>query len=197
LNGVLNADLPKRVLGIRLLAHAATDKQHVFEVHRAVASASSSIPTRTLSRSWSSRAECKLLEQCVGLMGDFERATCLRVTALMTDNGTHHGQEWQVLDTEPSLFHTVRLPQHPTFAPCLLPKQTSQLRRRLAASSDELLAAEKARALGRGGRCVFDVLATGDLDMAVGVPTTTSLPVRLKEEYEEWNCCYISSRGPC
>jgi hypothetical protein len=31
---------------------------------------------------------------------------------------------------------------------------------------------------------VFDVLATGDLDMAVGVPTTTSLPVRLKEEYE-------------
>jgi hypothetical protein len=50
------------------------------------------------------------------------------------------------------------------------PKQTSQLRRRLAAtSSDEQLAAEKACEHWGEGKddCVFDVLATGDIDMAV------------------------------
>jgi hypothetical protein len=79
------------------------------------------------------------------------------------------GQEWQVLDTDPTLFQTARLPQHPQ--KCIMPsaKATSTLRRRLEESSmDQLAAAEKACAHWGKGKddCVFDVLATGDLEMA-------------------------------
>jgi hypothetical protein len=85
------------------------------------------------------------------------------------DNWNEYGQEWQVRGDEPSLFHDVRLPQHPGV--CTLPslKQTSQLRRRLAAtSSEEKLEAEKACEHWGEGKddCVYDVLATGDLRMA-------------------------------
>jgi hypothetical protein len=90
--------------------------------------------------------------------------------AVMNDANAF-GQEWQVLDTEPSLFHTVRLPQHPKQV-CTLPtpKQASQLRRRLSEpSSVDHLAAEKACEHWGEGKddCVFDVLTTGDLEMAV------------------------------
>jgi hypothetical protein len=85
------------------------------------------------------------------------------------DNWNEYGQEWQVRGDEPSLFHELRLPQHPSVCTLPSPKQTSQLRRRLAAtSSEEKLEAEKACEHWGEGKddCVYDVLATGDLRMA-------------------------------
>jgi hypothetical protein len=107
-----------------------------------------------------------------GLMGDFRMGhTIARDGKTVIDDVNTFGQEWQVRDTEPSLFHTVRLPQHPQ-QECTLPPpmQASQLRRRLSESSSvDQLAAEKACEHWGEGKddCVFDVLTTGDLEMAV------------------------------
>jgi hypothetical protein len=87
------------------------------------------------------------------------------------DDANAFGQEWQVLDTESSLFQTVRFPQHPSVCTMPTPIQASQLRRRLSAKSNGAeVAAEKACEHWGEGKddCVFDVLATGDLEMAVG-----------------------------
>jgi hypothetical protein len=83
----------------------------------------------------------------------------------MTDANAF-SQEWQVLDTELSLFQTLRLPQYPPECTLPPPMQARQLRRLLAESTDEKFAAENARTLGKDD-CVFDVLMTGDLRMAV------------------------------
>jgi hypothetical protein len=61
------------------------------------------------------------------------------------DDANAFGQDWQVLDTEPSRFHTVHPQQVCTLAPPML---ASQLRRRLLEpSSVDQLATEK---LGEG-----------------------------------------------
>jgi hypothetical protein len=88
------------------------------------------------------------------------------------DDPNAFGQEWQVLDTEPSLFQTLRLPQHPMECTLPPPVEASQLRRRLLeTSSVNELDAEKACAQWGEGEgkddCVFDVLTTGDLEMAM------------------------------
>jgi hypothetical protein len=75
-----------------------------------------------------------------------------------------------VLDTEPNLFQTVRFPQHPNVCTMPTPVQASQLRRRLSETSsvDELAAEKACEHWGEGkDDCVFDVLTTGDLEMAV------------------------------
>jgi hypothetical protein len=108
----------------------------------------------------------------VGLMGDFRMGRLVaRDGKAIMDDANAFGQEWQVLDSEPSLFQTVRLPQHPQQV-CTLPtpKQASQLRRRLSESSsiDEVAAERACDHWGEGkDNCVFDVLTTGDLEMAV------------------------------
>jgi hypothetical protein len=86
------------------------------------------------------------------------------------DDANAFGQEWQVLDTEPSLFHTVRLRQCPqqvyTLAP---PMEASHVRRRFLepSSSVKEFDAEKACAHWGKGKDdgFFGVLTTGDLDM--------------------------------
>jgi hypothetical protein len=79
------------------------------------------------------------------------------------------GQEWQVLESEPTLFQNLRLPQHPMECTLPPPMKASQLRRRLLESSVDELTAEKDCARWGEGKndCVFDVLTTGDLEMAM------------------------------
>jgi hypothetical protein len=106
----------------------------------------------------------------VGLMGDYGEGRMLaRDGETILDDANAFGQEWQVLDSEPTLFQRLRFPQHPM--ECTLPppmKAASQLRRRLLESSISELAAEKACEHWGEGKddCVFDVLTTGDIEMA-------------------------------
>jgi hypothetical protein len=115
-------------------------------------------------------AESKDLADVVGLMGAFERGMMLaRDGSTMLADHDAFGEEWQVLDTEPKIFKSIRLPQHPM--QCTMPStaQTATQRRRLSDSSKGAeLAAEKACARWGEGKddCVFDVLTTGDLEMA-------------------------------
>jgi hypothetical protein len=114
----------------------------------------------------------KYFADSVGLMGDFRTGHMVaRDGKAVMDDANAFGQEWQVLDTGPNLFQTARLPQHPQQV-CTLPPpmQASQLRRRLSQSSSvSQLAAEKACEHWGEGKddCVFDVLTTGDLEMAM------------------------------
>jgi hypothetical protein len=76
------------------------------------------------------------------------------------------GQEWQVLPTDPDLFHDIDGPQYP--AKCDIPA-SSQMRRRLGESVISKQDAELACARVNPDDfdiCVFDVMATNDKDSA-------------------------------
>jgi hypothetical protein len=170
LNGVAGADLPSEFGGFEFLHTRPTDKQHVFEVHLG---GRQRIKVKTYKDFVSvlfEQAELKHFGKSVGLMGDFGTGRMIsRDGKSVIDDANAFGQEWQVLDTEPSLFQTVRFPQHPTACTMPTPVQASQLRRRLSESPVDELAAEKACEHWGEGKddCVFDVLTTGDLEMAM------------------------------
>jgi hypothetical protein len=170
LNGVAGAALPDEFAGFAFLHTQPTDKQHVFEVHLG---GREYIKLKTYKDFVSvliEQGQNKHFSDSVGLMGDFRYGIKMsRSGKSAIADANAFGQEWQVLDTEPMLFQTARLPQHPQ--KCTLPatEATGMLRRRLSESSAELLAAEKACARWGEGKddCVYDVLTTGDLEMAV------------------------------
>jgi hypothetical protein len=171
LNGVAGADLPSEFGGFEILHTQPTDKQHIFEVHFG---GRERIKIKTYKDFVSvlvEEGEGKHFSKSVGLMGDFAVGHMIaRDGKTIIDDANTFGQEWQVLDSEPKLFQTVRFPQHPQVCTMPTPAQgTSQLRRRLSESSVDELAAEKACEHWGEGKddCVFDVLTTGDLDMAV------------------------------
>jgi hypothetical protein len=172
LNGVLSAELPKEFSGFAFSHTQPTDKQHVFEIYLG---GRERIKVKTYKDFVSVLVEqgaSKHFGDSAGLMGDFRMGNMIaRDGKTVIEDANAFGQEWQVLETEPSLFHTVRLPQHPQQV-CKLPApvEASQLRRRLSESSSvSQLAAEKACEQWGEGKddCVFDVLTTGDLEMAV------------------------------
>ena len=79
------------------------------------------------------------------------------------ENADHFGQEWQVLPTEPKLFHDVEGPQAPEA--CAIPS-VSDMRCRLADSIITLEAAEIACSRvseEERGFCMFDVMSTNDV----------------------------------
>jgi hypothetical protein len=171
-NGELNAALPAEFSGFAFSHTQPTDKQHVFEVYLG---GRERVKVKTYKDFVSVLVEQgggKHFGDSAGLMGDFRMGNMIaRDGKTVMDDANAFGQEWQVLDTEPSLFQTVRLPQHPQQV-CKLPPpmQASQLRRRLSESSSiDQLAAERACEHWGEGKddCVFDVLTTGDLEMAV------------------------------
>jgi hypothetical protein len=172
LNGVANAELPGEFSGFEFLHTQPTNTQHIFEVHLG---GRERIKLKTYKDFVSVLIEQGRSEHflnSVGLMGDFGGGRRFaRDGQTVLDDVSAFGQEWQVLDTEPTLFQTVRFPQHPQKCTMPTPVQASQLRRRLSeTSSIDELAAEKACAhWGEQGKddCVFDVLTTGDLEMAM------------------------------
>jgi len=102
-----------------------------------------------------------------GLMGTLEHGTLLaRDNESTFEDINDFGQEWQVLATEPKLFHKADGPQAPER--CIMPS-TSSLRRRLG---DSLISQDQAEHACSGvsasefNLCVFDVMATNDLGVA-------------------------------
>jgi hypothetical protein len=172
LNGVANAELPSEFSGFEFLHTQPTDTQHIFEVYLG---GRERIKLKTFKDFVSVLIEQGKSEHflnSVGLMGDFgEGRRFGRDGQTVLDDANAFGQEWQVLDTDPKLFQTVRFPQHPQ--KCTMPtlKTTGILRRRLMETSsvDELAAEKACEHWGEQGKddCVFDVLTTGDIEMAV------------------------------
>lgn len=106
--------------------------------------------------------------QSYGLLGDFYTGDAKGRDGRLIHDWNEYGLEWQVREDEPSLFRSVREPQHP-HAPCKLPGVTKP-NRRLGSNKKDLLARRARIACAHAGQgyddCVMDVLVTGDLDFA-------------------------------
>jgi len=105
----------------------------------------------------------------VGITGDFKTGnTYARDGSTVLNDFNELGMEWQVLPSDGKLFHEMARPQFPEL--CYLPEDPRGDRaRRLAESDISEEAAEKACAnlkdeLDRKD-CVYDILATQDMDM--------------------------------
>eukprot|EP00980_Cylindrotheca_fusiformis_P029087 scaffold22714_cov155-Cylindrotheca_fusiformis.AAC.4 len=105
----------------------------------------------------------------VGMLGNFTTGhTLARDGVTVMDDFVLFGNEWQVLPSENMLFHATSEPQFPR--KCIEPEDPRGQRRRLDESMLPEEEAEKACAgiqdpLDRKD-CVYDVLATQDIDMA-------------------------------
>jgi hypothetical protein len=170
LNGVVGADL-NEISGFSLTHTQVNDHQHEFVVAVGEGEHLTIKTYKDLVSVTADGGHTKDFGGSVGLMGAFGNGHMLARDGetVLRDDPNAFGQEWQVLDTEPKLFQTVRFPQYPEV--CTMPsaKSAAKIRRRLSESSHEELAAEKACAHWGEGKddCVFDVMATGDLEIAI------------------------------
>jgi hypothetical protein len=103
----------------------------------------------------------------VGMMGAFPAGEKLGRDGVIIDDFDKFGQEWQVLTTEPKLFHEIA---NAVLSParCEIPNR-SEMRRRLGAAS--LTVEEAKMACSRVNPdefdlCIFDVMASNDKDLA-------------------------------
>ena len=109
------------------------------------------------------------LENTIGLMGNYTTGkTLARDGATVIDDFIEYGNEWQVLPFENMLFHEVSDPQFPER--CIEPEDPrGERRRKLSEATVTEAQAEAACAhlkdpLDRKD-CLYDILATQDLDM--------------------------------
>lgn len=107
-----------------------------------------------------------------GLMGDFGSLEFMaRDGQTVLEDQDDYGKEWQVLSTEPMLFHDVDGVQHPEM--CAMPDKDlveKRNRRRLGEGPVSRRAAEDACADAEADKledCIEDVIATGDLEYAM------------------------------
>lgn len=112
----------------------------------------------------------------LGLMGTFGAGVMIgRDNHTLIEDPIEFGMEWQVLNTEPQLFHEADGPQHPQ--KCALPttktlfrgQRTDREARRMLAetvSRQEAEAACSGASADEFSDCVYDVMATDDKDMA-------------------------------
>jgi hypothetical protein len=168
LNGVASADLPSEFSGFEFIHTQPIEHQHVFEVHLG---GQQRIKIKTYKDFVAVKIEQGHKERfgdSVGLMGDYGGNMRARDGTTVIEDPNAFGQEWQVLPTESKLFQEDRLPQHPQTCTLPSPEATSQLRRRLSETSALSKAAEIAcEHWGEGKEsCVYDIMATGDLEMA-------------------------------
>jgi len=103
----------------------------------------------------------------LGLLGEWTTGNKLArdgETELNDDDATAFALEWQVRDTEPMLFKEARFPQFPSA--CTPPKKMMKVRLGMSEAKRE---AEKACAHWGADKeeCVFDVIATRDVMIAV------------------------------
>jgi len=106
----------------------------------------------------------------VGLMGTFDGGHLMSREGRKLSDYAEFGMDWQVRDTEPMLFQEAVGPQYPQ--PCRMPSAAAMKRRarRLSEAKVSLEQATKAcRNWAEESResCIYDVMSTGDLEMAL------------------------------
>jgi hypothetical protein len=166
LNGAANMPLPSTISGYKITYNRRSSYQQTFLVH---------LQKQTVViKTWRDLVSVSIehgkeadFGDAVGLMGDFRTGHLLaRDGTVMTDINTF-GQEWQVREDEMKLFQTLQMPQHPQ--ECALPPvKTEQQRRRLGEGLSEEIAKAACKHVDPADFdfCVYDVMATNDLDAA-------------------------------
>jgi len=109
-----------------------------------------------------------------GLMGTFGSGNPMArngTTVFSLDDPNAFAEDWQVRDTDEQLFQAVVGPQYPERCVLPDPSQKEARRRRLGESAVTQDAAEAACAdWDNKDACVYDVMATGDLELAQSTP---------------------------
>jgi hypothetical protein len=111
--------------------------------------------------------DLKDFEGSDGLLGAYETGYKVgRDGNTIINDWNTFGQEWQVLATDPKLFHVDESPQYPE--KCLLPSKVKDVSRRRLNGLVYTEAEEACSHVNGAERddCIFDVLATADVDMA-------------------------------
>lgn len=105
-----------------------------------------------------------------GLMGSWNKGTKLgRDGETIIDDADAFGQEWQVHDNDPQLFHIVEGPQYP--AKCNMPVKLTADQRHLRAMAKKVSEGDAKKACMKASRsrvenCIADVFGSDNLDMA-------------------------------
>jgi hypothetical protein len=165
LNGISDADLAEGISGFPIKYKKVNDKSstYIINMHD---------DGKVVIKTWKDFVSVKIesgsaayFGDSVGLLGDYYTGDLLArdgVTDLSNDINTF-GQEWMVTPKEPVLFQTLEKNEI-----CKMPPAKTEERRRLGASITEEAAAKACEHVGAEDRefCIYDVLATNDLDMA-------------------------------
>jgi hypothetical protein len=169
LNGELGAAMPNTISGYPVTYTQPAENQHVFDVKIGRSEHLLIKVYKDFVSLAMNRAQNKHFGLSSGMMGDFVTGNMMaRDGKTVLQDPTEFGNEWQVLDTEASHFQATRLPQYPQKCNMPPPAATAQSRRRRLGESLHERAAEEACAHWGGDKeaCIYDVLATGDLEMA-------------------------------
>lgn len=173
LNGISNALLPNMIGGYPVEHTEPRKNQHLFIIdlgdkRNIVIKVFKDLVYVTLNIRHGHNAE---FHEGIGMLGSYFNGTRLaRDGATILEDDNEYGQEWQVCDTDAKLFMTDRAPQWPT--KCEMPNLAERSSRRLGEAAVSLEEATAACAhiknQQRNDMCVFDVLATADLEVAQG-----------------------------
>lgn len=173
--GTTDAEMPATFAGHPIVLVTTNKKTHTYDIH--VGKHAEIVQIKTF-KDWVSisiiNPSPENFGTSKGLMGEYSTGRPLArdgMTLMSLDNSdvNSFGQEWQVLDTDVRLFDNIeRAPQFP--AQCVLPNLGASASRRLGEGqvSQEAatlacahLATQKEQEL-----CQYDVLMSGDLEMA-------------------------------
>lgn len=169
-NGVQQATLPTTMAWFPLAYKQEDAKKHLFTI-TLDSSRGEVIKISTFKDMVSvaiSNPSSANFDECLGMMGEFGTGNLLaRDGASIVEDHNLFGQDWQVMDSEDQLFASARIPQYPQA--CIAPT-SSKKERRLGETLVSMEAAEVACAHYEEGEkkdmCVFDVIATNDLEAA-------------------------------
>jgi len=102
----------------------------------------------------------------VGLMGKFTDGQLVGRDGSIIEDRNALGINWQVRDTEPKLFQEAKGPQYPQVCNMPVEKSTSRHLSKSMVSFEDASKACKGWSEEVKESCIYDVMATGDLDMA-------------------------------
>ena len=176
LNGVTDAKLTRAHLGpFKIIHDHVSRKKSVFTIH----TGDEEYITLTAFKEWVSvminGSSKENFGTSQGLMGEYRTGRMLGrdgITQFTVEEAIAFGNEWQVTADEPKLFLVEdRVPQLANGQKCIMPSVSFSNQRRLGESIAED-AAEKACAhfadrMELFQICIYDVLASGDLEMAM------------------------------
>lgn len=171
-NGVTSAAMPNMLSGYPITHTKINKKKHVFHVDIGPGEGVTITTFKDLVSVSFDSASSADFHGSVGLMGEFGTGKKLaRDGITIIEDPIEFGKEWQVRDTEENLFESARAPQYPEQCIFHSAAQEESRTRRLGESKSRATAEEACAWWGEGSaRCVFDVLISGDIELAEAGP---------------------------
>jgi len=169
LNGISSGSSDMTISGYKINSRSVNKQQNEYIINLGIEEKITVYTWKSMVRVEVFEPTAKNFETSAGLMGSFKDSQWIaRDGKRVFSDANKFGQEWQVLPNEPTFFHNAGDgPQAPS--KCEIPSKTA-LRRRLIKSDVTIEEAEIACAgivnTVDFDLCVFDVMASGDKEIA-------------------------------